>query len=65
MKYKTYDKDNYRPVIRKSICTGEAVIGFENKKTKEFIEMLLIRNNKDLEKFKREYNIEEEIKTIY
>lgn len=65
MKVKTYDKENLVPVIKKSICTGEAVVGFKNKHTHEFIEMLLITDYRDLEKFMKEYGITEPIKTEY
>ena len=30
VKKQTYDKENLRPVIRSSICTGEQVAGFRN-----------------------------------
>ena len=62
---KTYDKENKRPVIRASICTGEKVAGFQDIHTESFQEVMLIRGPKDLEQFKREYGISGEIKTIY
>ena len=61
----SYDKDLYEPVIHASICTGEKVVGFKNKKTKEFIEMKLIVTQKDLEDFMNEYDIDFKIKTEY
>ena len=33
---KSYDKEDQRPVIKCSICTGEQVAGFINKKTGKF-----------------------------
>ncbi len=63
---KTYDKANYQPVIRASICTGEQVIGFKNIHTKEFIEYQLITSPKDLKHFLEEYQISiEEVKKEY
>ena len=53
-----YDPDMERPVIRASICTGEQVAGFKNKKTGEFHEAMLIRNRNDLDEFKRIYGLE-------
>ncbi len=60
-----WDRENLVPIIRKSICTGEAVVGFKNKNTREFMEIMLITDYTDLEKFVKMYGIEEEIKTEY
>jgi len=41
----TYDKENQRPIIRSSICTGEKVAGFKDIHTGKFIrKMPLIQN---------------------
>ena len=64
-KIKEWDRENLIPVIHKSICTGEAVVGFKNKNTKEFVEISLINDNDDLEKFIKEYGITEKINTEY
>lgn len=61
---KTYDIHNEKPVLRCSICTGEQVAGFQDKKTGEFREIMLVRNEKELEEFKREYGITD-IEKIY
>ena len=60
-----WDRENLIPIIHKSICTGEAVVGFKNKKTREFVEIMLINSNEDLEKFIKLYGIDTEIKTEY
>lgn len=60
-----YDAETLSPVIRKSICTGEAVAGFSDRKTGRFTEVMLIRTPKDLEEFKAQYGVTEPIKTIY
>ena len=52
-----YDRENQKPVIRSSICTGEQVAGFRDVKTGKFTEIMLIRNNKDLDKFLENYDI--------
>lgn len=52
-----YDRQNQKPVIRSSICTGERVAGFKDVNTGKFSEVMLIRDNKDLDKFLTEYDI--------
>lgn len=63
--FNSYDKENQKPAIRASICTGEKVAGFINVHTKEFTDVMLIRNSRDLELFKQEYDIKEDIDVIY
>lgn len=53
-----YDLQIYLPVIRCSICNGEQVAGFKDKRTGQFTEVMLIRNDKDLEEFKVRYGVE-------
>ena len=48
---RTYDKENQKPVIRSSICTGEKVAGFQDTRTGKFTEVMLIRTFGDLEEF--------------
>lgn len=56
---KEYDKENQKPVIRCSICTGEQVAGFKDIHTGKFKDIMLIRNNEDLERFKEMYGVDE------
>lgn len=56
---KTYDRDNYKPVLKCSICNGEQVAGFKDIHTGKFEEAALIRNEKELENFMRSYGIDE------
>lgn len=58
VKKKAYDKENLRPVLRCSICTGEQVAGFKNIHTGKFEEVMLIRNQKDLDYFMEMYEID-------
>lgn len=59
-----YDRENQKPVIRSSICTGEKVAGFRDKNTGKFTEIMLIRDNKDMDEFLTTYDISvAEIKT--
>lgn len=62
---KIYDQENQKPVLRCSICTGEQVAGFQNLHTGSFEEVMLIRNDADLETFQERYGITGEITKIY
>ena len=55
----TYDPGTQKPVIKCSICNGEQVAGFKNKSTGEFEDVMLIRNQDDLDSFKKIYNLTE------
>ena len=52
-----YDRENSKPVIRVSICTGEQTAGFKDMRTGKFSEVMLIRDNRDLEEFRTTYGI--------
>ena len=54
-----YDRENLKPLIRSSICTGEQVAGFKNIHTGKFSEVMLIRNGGDLQEFLETYDISE------
>lgn len=58
-KIKSYDKENLRPILKCSICTGEQAAGFKDIHTGKFQEVMLITNEKELEEFKRMYDIKE------
>lgn len=55
-----FDREHQRPVIRSSICTGEQVAGFKDLRTGRFTEIMLVRNNEDIEEFTRKYSISRE-----
>lgn len=58
-----YDRQKEIPVIRTSICTGEQTIGFKEKATEKFREVMLVREEDDLQLFMHQYGISrEEIK---
>lgn len=57
-KPKEYDKDNTRPVIHCSICTGEQVAGFKDINTGHFEDIMVIKNDADLNRFMKMYGIE-------
>ena len=55
-----FDRTGKQPVIRASICTGEKVAGYRDTATGRFTELVLIRNDADLERFLREYGFQKE-----
>ncbi len=60
----SYNKEEQKPIIRSSICTGEKVAGFKDIHTGKFTEVMLIKNSKDMDLFLEKYDISaEEIKT--
>lgn len=54
-----YDKTGKLPMIRSSICTGEQVAGFKDPVSGKFQELMLIRNDKDLQEFLARYQVSE------
>ena len=54
----TYDAAVKKPMIKASICNGEQVAGFKDIHTGKFEEVLLIRDEKDLEGFLKTYGLE-------
>ena len=61
----SYDKENKKPVIKSSICSGEQVAGFKDIHTGKIEEVMLIKSPADLAVFKAMYGIEEEIAKEY
>lgn len=53
-----YDRENQKPVLRCSICNGEQVAGFKDLRTGKFQEVMLIRDYRDLKRFKDMYDID-------
>ncbi len=62
---KTYDPALKLPVLRCSICTGEQVAGFRRLDDGGFEEVMLIRNEMDLQSFREQYGITGDIEKIY
>ena len=54
-----YNEQDYYAIVRCSICNGEQVAGFKDKKTGQFTEIMLIRKEEDLEVFKQWYGVKE------
>lgn len=62
---KTYDPAEKEPMIRASICNNEQVAGFKNLQTGAFEEIMLIRNESDLDSFRKQYGITGKITKFY
>ncbi len=58
-KVKPYDKENLKPVLKCSICTGEQVAGFKEIRSGKFHDVMLVRGEKDLQEFKEMYGLDE------
>jgi len=61
----SYDDRILTPVIRCSICTGEQVAGFRNKVSGRFEEVMLLRNDADLQEFRNRYGITGNLEKFY
>ena len=66
-KIQTYDRENKKPVLKCSICTGEQVAGFQDIHTGKFEEVMLVKDEKDREAFMELYGIRDssEITKVY
>ncbi len=53
-----FNPDTQYAVIRSSICTGEKVAGFKDRKGGHFTEVMLIRNPDDEKRFKEMYGVD-------
>lgn len=61
-----YPPEEYEPVIRCSICTGEQVGCMRSRSTGKLHELMLIRSAEDLDSFCRQTGAEaEKIKRVY
>lgn len=57
--YDNYDKERQKPVLRCSICNGEQIAGFKDIQTGKFQEIMLIKNESDLDEFMKRYHLTE------
>ncbi len=61
-----FPPEDYEPVIRASICTGEQVACMRERATGRLHEIMLLRTEEDLASFCRSYGLQAgEIKRIY
>lgn len=60
-----YDAEKEYPVVKTSICTGERVVGFQDRVTRQFRDHSLIRSDAELLDFCRRCGVKpEELKHI-
>ncbi len=52
-----FDRENQTAVIKASICTGEKVAGFKDKKTGHFTEVMVLRSEEEKQRFMKLYDI--------
>ena len=66
-KSRDYSSEEWEPVIRSSICTGEKVAGFKNRQSGVFEDIMLIRVPGDIDEFRKKFGLGSEIRipTIY
>lgn len=60
-----YDPARQKPVLHKSICTGETTAGFKDILGGAYHDVMLIRNDADLEEFMKACGITEVPETEY
>ncbi|MBR1707830.1 MAG: aspartate dehydrogenase [Clostridia bacterium] len=60
-----YDPAAQKPILRKSICTGETTAGFKDIKTGVYTDVMLIRDTRDLQEFMDTYGITSKPETEY
>ena len=62
---KTYDPQLQKPVLHKSICTGETTAGFKDLAGGAYHDVMLIRSAEDLKEFMDTYGLTENPETEY
>ena len=61
-----YPPEQYEPVLRSSICTGERTACMRERKTGRLLEIMLIRTEQELRDFARDAGVEAaSIRTVY
>ena len=60
-----FPPEQYEPVLRCSICTGEQVACMRERESGHLREIMLIRDAEDLEAFRRNYGVTGEIRKVY
>ncbi|MBQ8111192.1 MAG: hypothetical protein IJ124_13625, partial [Clostridia bacterium] len=59
-----YDPQTQQPAVRKSICTGEMTVGFIDKATGRFTDLMRVDGQQGLDAFMKDIGATE-IRTIY
>lgn len=62
----SYPPEQFEPVLRSSICTGEMTACFRDRGSGKLKEIMVIRSPKDLADFGKEYGVDvSKIRTVY
>ena len=59
-----YDAQTQQPAVRRSICTGEMTVGFIDRRTGKFTDLMRVDGQHELDEFMRSIGADE-YKTIY
>ena len=57
-----YDPSKEEPFLHANTCNRETVVGFKEKDTGKFHEVMMVTGDKELEEFKKTYGIEGDIR---
>ena len=61
-----YDPAAEQPAVRRSICTGEMTVGFVDRKTGRFRDVMMAADQRELDDFLRRIGAKpEDLTTIY
>ena len=61
-----FSPEEYEPVVRCSICTGEQVACMRDRSTGKVHELMFLRTEADMEEFCRNYKVKaEDVRKIY
>ena len=61
-----FDPARQQPAVRRSICTGEMTVGFIDRETGKFQDVMRVDGQAGLERFCRDIGANvEDVKTIY
>ncbi len=59
-----YDPETQQPAVRRSICTGEMTVGFIDRRTGKFTDLMRVDGQYELDAFMKSIGASE-YKTIY
>ena len=60
----SYDPETQELAVRKSICTGEMTVGYIEKQSGKFHELMLVHSQREVDELCRRMGVSE-IKTVY
>ena len=64
--FPAFSLEEYEPVVRSSICTGERVACMRDRESGRLREVMLIRTGEDLDAFCKAYGLKpEQVTTVY